>query len=338
MTIRGNNFNSVASANDLLQFGYVEASGAGVDTVNHLPWNTRSWQLGKSSSGGGSLVCAAFPSSVSTARGKVCIQNFGWSNTYRALIFYDQNISAQISVTLNSTGGLNVCLGDAGAILATYDTALVTTAAYNIEAEVHIDNTSGYVKTYLNGVLLGTYTGNTKNTSYSNIRYFGTRIDNSGAYANIHDLIIDDAPTDTMIGNQYDMTPRPAATVSKSSDITTSDSTDPYVVLAHTSPGGTPYVQFPTAGDTLTVSFTPLPVNVASISSVSVTADWSKATDSSYGAGDVTSRLDFTVGSDTVTGTAQALANGFTGRTETLSKVMTLADVNAMTATITRTV
>lgn len=271
-------------------------------------------------------------------RQKVSFTLAGYANNQYPIYLCDPSGSLQVAIKTSEIAG-TVYVMRGGTTVATWTGfGLVPGVAANIEAYTYIDSTAGFVKLYLNGILFNTFTGNTQNSStYNTVGICGCY--SSGTSTGyVHDIIIDDAPTDTIIGNQYVMTQRPAATVSKSSDITTSDSSDPYAVLAYTSPGGTPYVQFPTAGDALEVSFTALPVNIASISSVSVTADWSKATNSSYGAGDVTSRLDFTVGSDTVTGTAQALANGFVGHTENLTKVMTLANVNAMTATITRTV
>lgn len=235
-------------------------------------------------------------------------------------------VLAQIAFSTSSDGTISA-YNSSGMAIGKSTGKVPWNVPFNLEAE--LNETSGTMKVWLNGDTsnpLLTISGISILKPIARIRVGG----NTDSRSRLYDLIVRSGDT-SPIGNQYVMTLRPAATVSKSNDVTTTTGADPAAVLAATAPGGAS-VQLPSADDAVKLSFGHLDPTVTDVSAVCVTADLSKS-----GAGDGSARLDVTVGGTTTQGASVALANGFAGQTTLSGAELSVAAVNGMTATITRT-
>lgn len=333
MSIYGYNFNAIGAVSDLTLRGWM-STGEGISTsIGLLSWNNKSLQVGYTSAIPPAL------NTVDTVRVKCCVTCTAGNSAYAEPIVgvWNDSVVIQCYVARVNNGAIALYRGNTLIAITTKTELVNYNTPFNIELYCCVNETNGFCKVYLNGSILDdlSFTGNTLNSGSVNIKYAGVPASTDAASqyrAFVHDIIIDDAPTDTIIGNRYAMTLRPNGTVSKTSGVSTSDGTDPATVLAQTAPNGTPYVELSNSGDSLTLSFGDLSSTVTDVIAVSVNADISKS-----GAGSANARLDVTINGTMTQGADTSLPNGFVGVSTLSGAELSVSGINAMTVTLNNT-
>lgn len=329
MSIYGYNFNSSPTATALASKHWVSTSGSSSTSVK-LSWNDRSWDADN-----GTTIAPLLPAAVSDIRVKWCIRPSTLASGQRYLSVYAPDLTTQVYLSLDKAGNI-VAYNGKGTELATFAAALTTQADYNIEARVTIDSdTSGTLQVWLNGSLLTSTDGNTSTTcntkgssSYATMQAAGVTI-NYAAYW--HDLIIDDDPTDTIIGNCYAKTRKIASVSSNTGFTAEGDETDIPTILNQTSPDGTDYIEASADGDTITLALEAGDEDDTDIRALCITAVVQK-----NGDGDCNGTLSAVVDGATTTGDETALSNGYTGLSINITGGLTSAYADAATITLTR--